>query len=151
MYIDYYSSTASIKNWEGSQNFSLSVIVSDTNFLVSSYFGFRNFSPASTGTHALIIDNFNVTQIILGTTNFALDSQFSVFPNPTKNILNVTNSINASIQNIELSDLNGRVVKNVNFTNGNETQINISDISQGVYLMKIISSQGTLVKKVIKE
>lgn len=114
------------------------------------YFGFRNFSPiTATGTHALIIDNFTVSEV-LGI-NENLDSQFSVFPNPTKNIVNISNSMDASIENIELSDINGRSIINNKVANTTETQINISDISQGVYMLRIVSDLGTLVKKIVKE
>lgn len=114
------------------------------------YFGFRNFTPTATGTHALIIDNFTVTEA-LGTSHNELASQFSVFPNPANNVLNISNSVNASIQNVELTDINGRSIKNVKVDNLTETQVNISDISQGVYMLRITSDRGSLVKKVVKE
>jgi hypothetical protein len=114
------------------------------------YFGFRNFTPTATGTHAIIVDNFTVTEV-LGTSHNELDAHFSVFPNPTKNILNISNSMDASIQAIELSDINGRSIKNIKVADLNETQLNISDISQGVYMLRIATDRGTLVKKVIKE
>lgn len=124
------------------------------NFIPSTtgvyYFGFRNFSAATpTGTHALIIDNFAVTEV-LGTSQNELNSKFAVYPNPTKNTLNISNTMDASIQSIELSDMNGRTVKNFKVANLTETQVNISDISQGVYMMKITSDKGSLVKKVVK-
>ena len=114
------------------------------------YFGFRNFTPTATGTHALIIDNFTVTEV-LGISQNELDSQFSVFPNPTKNTLNISNTMDASIQGIELSDLNGRSIKNIKVANVTETQVAISDISQGVYMLKITTDKGSLVKKIVKE
>lgn len=114
------------------------------------YFGFRNFSAATpTGTHALIIDNFSVTEA-LGTSQNELNSKFSVYPNPTTNVLNVSNTIAAAIQNMELSDINGRTIKNIKVADLAETQINISDISQGVYMLKITTDKGTLSKKVVK-
>lgn len=115
------------------------------------YFGFRNFSPATpTGTHALIIDNFSVTEA-LGTSQNELNSKFSVYPNPTKNTLNISNTMDASIEGIELSDVNGRSIKTIKVANLTETQVNISDISHGVYMLKINTDKGTLVKKVVKE
>jgi hypothetical protein len=115
------------------------------------YFGFRNFSPATpAGTHAIIIDNFTVTEV-LGNSQNELDSQFSVFPNPATNILNISNTMDASIQGIELSDLNGRSIKSIKVANLTETQVNISDISQGVYMLTITTDKGSLVKKVVKE
>ena len=113
------------------------------------YFGFRNFTPTATGTHALIIDNFSVTEV-LGIDE-ALQANFSVFPNPAQNTFTISNSMDAAIQAVELSDLNGRNIKSIKLTNATETQVNISDVSQGVYMLKIISDKGTLVKKIIKE
>lgn len=114
------------------------------------YFGFRNVSPATpTGTHALLIDSFSVTEV-LGTSQNELNAKFSVYPNPANNVLNVSNTMDASIQNIELSDINGRVIKNIKVANLTETQINISDISQGVYMLRITTDKGNIAKKVVK-
>jgi hypothetical protein len=41
-------------------------------------------------------------------------------------------------------------VKNIIF-NDNQTQIDISQLSQGMYLMKIVSDKGIAVKKIVKE
>jgi hypothetical protein len=76
---------------------------------------------------------------------------FATYPNPTKDIINVTNSTDALISTIEITDLNGRVVKNVKVSNATEVQISVSDLAQGVYTMKIVSDKGTAVKKIIKE
>ena len=50
-----------------------------------------------------------------------------------------------------MTDLNGRVVKTVNVADSSNVQVNISDLSVGVYMMKIVSDKGTTTKKVIKE
>jgi hypothetical protein len=59
--------------------------------------------------------------------------------------------MDASIENIELIDINGRSIINNKIANTTETQINISDIAQGVYMLRIVSDRGTLVKKIVKE
>ena len=115
------------------------------------YFGILNNSPAVTAaeTQALLIDNFTVTQVLAN--NQILDSKFSTYPNPAKNVVNITNTTDASISAIEMTDLNGRVVKSIKLSEVSEAQVNISDLSQGVYMMKITTSQGIATKKVIKE
>jgi LEA14-like dessication related protein len=79
------------------------------------------------------------------------ESTISIAPNPATEFINVTNSSNNSILNIVLTDLNGRIVKNIKVENENDNQINISDLSSGIYMMKIVSDKGTSTKKVIKE
>ena len=95
------------------------------------------------------MDNFTVTQALA--TNQVLESKFSTYPNPAKNVINVTNTTDASISSIEMTDLNGRVVKSVKFSNVPEAQVSVSDLAQGVYMMKIVSDKGIATKKVIKE
>jgi hypothetical protein len=116
------------------------------------YFGLTNTSPAvasTAETQALIVDNFTVSQTLAN--NEVLDSKFSTYPNPAKNVINVANTTDALISNIEITDLNGRVVKNVKLSDVAEAQVSVSDLAQGVYTMKIVSDKGTAVKKVIKE
>jgi hypothetical protein len=116
------------------------------------YFSFLNTTAANTTastTEALLIDNFTVTQTL--SNNVVLESKFSTYPNPAKDIINITNSTEATISAIEITDTNGRVVKNVKLSDVAEAQINVADLSVGVYMMKIVSDKGILTKKVIKE
>lgn len=77
-------------------------------------------------------------------------NSFSVYPNPSKDLVTIANK-GVSINNIEITDINGRVVKTVKGSNVSDVQINISDLNTGVYMMKISSEQGSVTKKVIKE
>ena len=116
------------------------------------YIGVRNTSPVNgvaNSTHALIIDNFTVSQTLAS--NEVLESKFSTYPNPAKNVINVANTTDALISGIEITDINGRVVKNQQFSNVAEVQVTVSDLAQGMYTMKIVSDKGIVTKKVIKE
>lgn len=97
----------------------------------------------------MYLDDLSLTQESLGTETFAA-SRFTVFPNPTTSVLNISNKDNSSIQSISLTDVNGRVVKQSNFEKITAVQVNISDLETGVYMMKITSSEGTVSKKIIK-
>ena len=113
------------------------------------YFAFHNMSPANaTGTHALLVDNFVVTQTLKN--NEFLASKLNVYPNPAKTVITISNDVNAVINSIEVVDLNGRLVKTqkIDATSG---QVSVSDLSTGIYLMKIKTDQGFAVKKVVKE
>lgn len=114
------------------------------------YIGFHNNTPAATGAttnNLIFIDTFSVTSN-LSNDNFS-NVDFSVYPNPAIDVVNISNSTSAIISNVEMTDLNGRVVKNVTL-NATEGQINISDLSTGVYMMNVSSDQGTSTKKIIK-
>lgn len=70
----------------------------------------------------------------------------SVYPNPSNSIINIANV--EGLKSASIVDINGRTVKNVNFAGTN--QVNISDLSNGVYMMTINSDKGSVTKKIVK-
>ena len=120
-------------------------------FTGTHYFGLLNNTPGNaTGTHAIFIDSFSVSEVPLKINDF-LANQFSVSPNPSSNFVNVTNSINAIVTSIEISDMNGRIVKSEKIANLSDFKISISELSHGIYTLKINADKGSLVKRIIKE
>lgn len=112
------------------------------------YFSFHRTSTPITDSTITFFDTFEITNIL---SNSAFSNlEFSIYPNPTTGIINITNNNNNLISEIEVTDLNGRIVKKVS-NKDNISQLNISELSQGVYLMKIISDNGFVYKKIIKE
>lgn len=113
-------------------------------------------TPLVTNTVAasMIMDNLTVkassTDTLLGVEQVGTVSQFSVYPNPTTGIVNISNDSNVILQSVNVTDLNGRTVKSLKLDGSSEAQINISDLSAGVYMMNITSEQGSVIKKIIK-
>ena len=102
-----------------------------------------------------IFDNFLVraaaTDTLLQNDTFDVAAtNFSVFPNPANDFVTISNSENISVNSISITDLNGRVVKQNTYSNGTNVQVNISDLSSGVYMMNITSDKGSVTKKIIK-
>ena len=69
-------------------------------------------------------------------------SQLQLFPNPTENTINLKLS-NEKIQEIVIYDLQGRVIfqENQNGTSNN-SQIDVSDFSNGIYIVQVMSAKG---------
>jgi hypothetical protein len=113
-------------------------------------FGFNYTSPAQAQANFgfLVIDNV-IMDSNLGTES-VLASQFAVYPNPAVNVLNITNAENILVNNVSIVDLNGRTVKSVKFDGVSEAQVNISDLSAGMYLVNISSDKGITTKKIVK-
>ena len=121
------------------------------NFTPSStgvyYFGLRNYTPlVATGTHAIIVDNFTVDQV-LASESFT-EKSFRVYPNPVNDILTIENEL-SSDSKLTIVDINGRIVKNVS-SSSSLTSINVSDLNSGIYFVNIETDQGKVTKKVIK-
>ena len=48
-------------------------------------------------------------------------------------------------------DINGRTVKSLKVDSLTNAQVNISDLAQGIYTVKISSENGSATKKIVKE
>lgn len=112
--------------------------------------------PANTLASSIIFDNYfcraSATNTLLSIDEIATIEKevISVYPNPSKDIININSTIN-SFNSISIVDLNGRVVKNVNFDSVVEAQISISDLASGIYVINVTSEKETFSKKIVKE
>jgi Leucine-rich repeat (LRR) protein len=84
----------------------------------------------------------------LNNPDFQNDASISVYPNPTNGI--VTVNCNNSIKSVQLYDVQGRLLQ-TNLVNENETTIDVSTKSKGVYFLKILSDKGMKVEKIVRE
>lgn len=75
-------------------------------------------------------------------------SEFKIYPNPVKDVLNISND--KSIEKVEIFDLSGKKLIQ-NEMNSNKTEIDMSGLLSGIYIVKILSDGKTQTKKVIKK
>jgi len=101
----------------------------------------------------LKIDNINLSAQnftpTVGVDGF-ISSKFNVFPNPATDVVTITNNENIGIEEILMYDINGKTVKEQKGKTENEIQLDVSNLSSGTYLLHIKTSQGTAIKKLIK-
>lgn len=74
------------------------------------------------------------------------NSTLRISPNPAKDVLTIHSE--NSIEKVSIYSTNGSLVKDYNFSNQN---INISDLSKGMYVLVLQSDQGIKQRKFIKE
>ncbi|MBN8694627.1 MAG: T9SS type A sorting domain-containing protein [Bacteroidetes bacterium] len=87
--------------------------------------------------------------IYAGINEYNLDNSLVIYPNPASN--NITIHLNNSNSaKVEIINQFGQVVKTVNIESKNDN-INISDLSSGVYFVKTLSENKSSVKKLIKD
>lgn len=101
-----------------------------------------------------IFDNFvaraSATDTLGAISNEMSSATISVYPNPANDIVTISSS-DIALNNVEMTDLNGRVVKNLNLGGVSNSEISISDLATGIYLLKINSNNDTITKKLIVE
>mgnify|MGYP002712954886 CR=1 FL=1 len=132
-------------------DFDLTAIPTWTGDVTSFRIRFADADNPDTGkpseSHDIIIDDiifsFDAT---LSKTDNVLE-QFSMYPNPTKGKLNLV--YQGTINSVQVFDITGNLVMESGaFTN--TVQLNISNLNQGIYLVKLQDqNQNTAVKKLI--
>tara|TARA_R110002049_G_scaffold307724_1_gene509246 strand:+ start:865 stop:1611 length:747 start_codon:yes stop_codon:yes gene_type:complete len=92
-------------------------------------------------------DSFVLGAPTLGLEKELLENAISLYPNPVKNELTIkTNTI--EIQQAILYDILGKSIKQINVEN---EVVDLSSISNGIYLLKLVADKGVLVKKITKQ
>ena len=80
----------------------------------------------------------------LSTSNFKLENNVSLFPNPAKNIFKVSTVNGVTIDSVSVYNILG---KQVNVFKTGVNQFDISSLSTGMYMVKIKDSNGSLASK----
>lgn len=103
--------------------------------------GFRHYE--SVDGYWLIFDDLTVAagQNAINDVN---DINVALYPNPTTSKLNITAE---GIQEINVLDINGRVVMTANNTN----VIDMSELSNGCYFVRVITNEGVSTQKIVKK
>ncbi len=121
----------------------------------------QDFIPSASGTYAVIItknscmdtsacNNFVMTGIV----NVSVATEFSVFPNPTDNFINInykSNELNGGFS-LEIKNILGQTVYASaisSFQGEYKNAIDLSKEHSGIYFVQIIAGGKTIVKKII--
>jgi hypothetical protein len=119
---------------------------SDTTFTVPSsgtyYLGFQCNSAAN--EYNLYLDDINITDVT-GIKENSYSANVNVYPNPAKNVLNISSTEN--ISNVKMMNVFGQIIFSNN-VNGNNTVINTSDYAEGVYYIQMQTEKGIVTKNI---
>ena len=94
----------------------------------------------------IITNNYTTTiQSSLGNSQFSSDN-FSIFPNPIKDILNF--NVTDIVLKIEVYDISGRILSSNSVS---ENKVDLSGLKTGNYIIKLYTKNGITNTKIIKE
>ena len=119
-----------------------------------------NAQVSDSGIYHCEITNADVPDLIIRRQNITLnvgslnteektDDRVKIYPNPTKNILNIKLK-NYNNAQVNIYDLNGRVVLKQNLTS-DISVIDIQKLNSGLYLLKMNTKNKTITKRIIKQ
>ncbi len=108
------------------------------------------YSVSGTGTNNCVV---TVTAQVLvsqcvGLNENSLATDANIYPNPSNGMVNVLFS-NAMHRSLEVIDVTGRIVRSANFNTINY-QLDVKELPQGIYYLKLISGNSIETKKLIR-
>ncbi|AWM14703.1 leucyl aminopeptidase [Flavobacterium sediminis] len=108
-----------------------------------------NYNVAKAATGAIL--HFAIATTALSGNTFDNPLKVSFFPNPVKDYLNINfGTLTNKKSNLKIIDSNGRIVLEQNFENPKVVEnICITDLSKGMYLVKLGSGDQFIQKKII--
>lgn len=98
-----------------------------------------------------MVDDFKVEGNQTASVDDFTAAQFKIHPNPATDIININNGSELVISEVNLVDLQGRVLQTIKNDNLNDAQINVSTLSSGMYFLDIQTDSGKVVKKFSKK
>jgi hypothetical protein len=113
----------------------------------------QSYTATANGEYAVIVTQNDCSDTSACTTFSTigineLSASFNLYPNPATSTVTIASS--QTIDQIVITDLSGKVISIIKEKGLNQT-IDVSDLSRGMYLVKV-SSQGNLItKQFVKE
>ncbi|MFD2891442.1 fibronectin type III domain-containing protein [Flavobacterium chuncheonense] len=104
-------------------------------------------NPCYSGTWGVTLD-FTVNIIENLSTATFMNSSFKVYPNPVTNILKL--EYNTEITNVKVANMLGQIVIDVNM-NSTNTQVNMSHLNAGTYMVNVTIGDSIKTVKVVKQ
>jgi len=139
------------------ENTDFQVVYLDTFFVDNITDSFTyTITNESNGSKTLSITSINgnkaiYNSVLLSTQDFSKAASISIYPNPVKDDLFISGTIDMNDVKINIFDVNGKLVLSLNNFDANNKSINVQKLNSGIYFIFLKDNQGrTAVKKFIK-
>lgn len=97
----------------------------------------------------MYVDNINLSGVnTTGTEQNDLGSMVNVYPNPTSDIVQI-NTYTDQAYGVQIMNLLGEVLMTSNVQSGGYTQVDVSGLAAGMYLVKITSGKQETTKRIM--
>lgn len=121
---------------------------------ISNYVGNKNvkimFETVHRRGNNLFIDNIFVSQSIdINDEQLSEVKGLNIYPNPGNNYFHITSENKLTAPLMQVLSSNGKVVYSAQMTSGNDWKINTGTLPAGLYILRVISSDNTMDRKLI--
>jgi hypothetical protein len=81
------------------------------------------------------------------------DGNINIYPNPTSGMIYIANAGSVEVFNFEITDVNGKVIaaKDAAINGTETTEINLSDIEPGIYMINVFNDNAKTTYRIVKQ
>jgi hypothetical protein len=83
---------------------------------------------------------FKFSNCQLGINTIVSESDLTIYPNPAESLITIEISTTYEIDQIQLIDLNGRIIQEINWQGAKLQTLNIEELSTGLYFIRTLST-----------
>ena len=94
---------------------------------------------------------YNCAEAALSTEALDINDIIKVYPNPSNGMFTLSNTNNTKLIKADIYDVTGRFIKTVKLLNNQNTIIDMSNASSGMYFLNVITEKSKGVIKLIKQ
>ncbi len=102
----------------------------------------------SSGITSITSEPFTI-DAILSNNDFILANYIKVYPNPTTSLLNIELNTILNVNEVALVNALGIELKKTIINNSDKITLDLNNLSNGIYFVKIVSQKGIFYKKVV--
>lgn len=88
---------------------------------------------------------------ILAVEDAQKQNSISVYPNPTSGFVTIQNKNNSNLKNVEIYNVAGQLVQRFNVSNAKNASLDMSQLTNGTYVLKVVTETESNSVKVIKK
>lgn len=92
---------------------------------------------ATNNVNIIYSDTYQYTTGALSLTDFDLEQEISIYPNPANDVVNIKSNILEKVEFIEFYNALGQRIYNMNVINSYDIKVNVSNFRKGVYFIKV--------------
>ena len=109
-----------------------------------------NYTIPKLSVYHFVLSDSTISAGVVNSSDF---NNVAIYPNPSTGIYTITfDKTTGQNLTIEVMDITGKMLKTIQVnSNTGLTQLNLQDLPDGVYIARISSNNGVVIKKLIKE
>lgn len=105
----------------------------------------HNNNPADDDSNGDLIPDYLQVTVALGVSQAQLQSQISLYPNPSSSVLHIANQSGQEIQSVSVYSAAGQLIKTISAADAQT--ISVSEWATGLYFVKVTVQAGTFTYK----